>query len=783
MVSGRNRALVCIFLGFALLLGLTLWVYRADAPLPASAAATDFSALRARPLLQELVGTDVPHPLGSSANARVRDVIVSRLWALGYATETQTGWACGRYGSCGLPTNIVARLKGADSGDAVLLAAHYDSVAAGPGASDDAVNVAALLEIARIMTVAPPTRHPIILLITDGEEAGLLGAELFVREHPLAARVKAAVNLEARGVSGPSLMFETGNAVGWSMQLYARAVGHPITNSAFYVAYKALHNDTDFSVFKQAGYQGFNFAFVDGVAQYHTPQDDFAGVSLRSLQQQGGNALAALRVLADAADLRPRGSDAVWFDVFARLLIRWPAAACMPAALLLAGTLAATVLVLLMKRTVSPSQWLWGTLAALTHLVAGTAAITVVVLLLVLIGRFPSLGSGPWLAHPLPMTVACIAAAVAGAATVSLWFTKHTGFWGQWAGGATLCGVLVLLVSAAAPGASFAPAVAALATLLAVLPAVGAQLRRRGGHDAAGSPQGWRTDVACVSPALLTMAVLAPMIYLLYPAVGWPAWPIDTLLMSFAALMLLPPLAAATRLSRLRLLTTAGALVAGGTLLTLAAPTYSAAVPLRLNLCYWLNADRRSADWVAMSGSGRLPHRLAQAAAFERRPRRMYEDADLDGFHAAAPVRELAAPQLALEQATVQSTPQGRRTHYVLHLRSARGAPRAFVAFPAAAGVHAVEMQGSGGTLLVPLWTESSGASRFDIASLPVAGVDFSFDAATDAAVSIEVFDVSYGLGDGEFLQRARPSDATRSQDGDITVVQHTVSLEPASRR
>ena len=101
---------------------------------------------------------------------------------------------------------------------------------------------------------APP--HPIILLVTDGEEAGLLGALLFVREHPLAKHVSAAVNMDSRGVSGASLMFETGTANISLMHLYAAAARRPVTNSLFYVVYKALPNDTDFTVFKAAPYQG-----------------------------------------------------------------------------------------------------------------------------------------------------------------------------------------------------------------------------------------------------------------------------------------------------------------------------------------------------------------------------------------------------------------------------------------------------------------------------------------------------------------------------------------------
>lgn len=207
MTMGRNRGLMIAGAGVVLLLAVTLAAYRTPAPLGSDAATTSFSAARARAILKELVGDDVPHPIGSAGNAKVRDLIVKRLTALGYATELQTGLVCNDFGACATPTNIVATHGELHGNDAVMLSAHYDSVPAGPGASDDGVGVANLLEIARILSALPATRHPVVLLVTDGEEAGLLGAQLFTREHPLAKHISAVVNMDTRGVSGPSLMF------------------------------------------------------------------------------------------------------------------------------------------------------------------------------------------------------------------------------------------------------------------------------------------------------------------------------------------------------------------------------------------------------------------------------------------------------------------------------------------------------------------------------------------------------------------------------------------------
>ncbi|MGH9702464.1 MAG: M20/M25/M40 family metallo-hydrolase, partial [Candidatus Acidiferrales bacterium] len=212
--------------------------YQTPPPKPADAPAMEFSAARARQFLQELLGDGTPHPIGSAANAQVRSRILSNLVKLGYAPEVQRETVCSSFGACGDVQNVVARREGLEPGPAILLAAHYDSVGAGPGASDDGAGAAAVLEIARALKAAPPLRHSIIFLIDDGEEAGLLGARAFVEHHRWAKEVAAAVNLEARGTSGPSLMFETGSANAWLMHLFSHAVDRPITSSIFYTAYK-----------------------------------------------------------------------------------------------------------------------------------------------------------------------------------------------------------------------------------------------------------------------------------------------------------------------------------------------------------------------------------------------------------------------------------------------------------------------------------------------------------------------------------------------------------------
>ena len=66
----------------------------------------------------------------------------------------------------------------------VLLGAHFDSVAAGTGATDNATGSAAMMEALRILkTVGAKPRRTIRIALWGGEEQGLLGSRAYVREH------------------------------------------------------------------------------------------------------------------------------------------------------------------------------------------------------------------------------------------------------------------------------------------------------------------------------------------------------------------------------------------------------------------------------------------------------------------------------------------------------------------------------------------------------------------------------------------------------------------------
>ncbi|MEP6885970.1 MAG: M20/M25/M40 family metallo-hydrolase [Gammaproteobacteria bacterium] len=772
MPVASNRGLGLALTGIALLLAVILLAYRPVTPLGADASPTVFSAYRATAILQDLVGDGVPHPLGSPANARVREAIVRKLSALGYATELQSGFVCTDAGTCGSPVNIIATRRGSTVGDgAVLLAAHYDSVPAGPGASDDGTGVAALLEIARILAARPALSHPIVLLITDGEEAGMLGASLFVRDHPLSKRVSAAVNLDARGTSGPSLMFETGSANTWLMGLFASAIARPMTNSLYYVVYKQLDNDTDFTVFKTAGYQGFNFAFIGDVGRYHTPLDNVAHVDAGSVQHHGDNALAALTSLASTANPHPPIAESVFFDGLARTLIAWPTRYTLPAALLALTLLLAEMVILLRSGAVTGSQVLWGFFSTLGMLATGLGLSVAILALGLAVGKVPALSGASWIAHPLPMHLAVAATALLVAGALAAWASRRAGFWGFWVGTALIMAALSVASAVWVPGASYPWLMTVIAAVLGALPCTVSWARSQ-------TPAQWAAEMAALLPTYVFFGAVFPQLQFLYTALGSLAWPVSALVLGLGAASLLPLLAAAPHRSRLTVMGVAATFVVGGTLAAFFLPTYSTDWPERINLEYWLDTDTGQSQYLARSDSQRLPASLAAAAHFDplRRPR--FAGSGVLAFTAAAPRMALAAPQLTVISSAAMQTP-GRSAHFTIHVQSARAAPEVLLVFPAAAQIATVDFATANNSVRAKLQRLKTGATLLDIVGLPPAGMEFSVDAAGPLPLAVQVFDQSFDFPVDGNLTRARPQNATSSQDGDITVVHRTVSLDP----
>ena len=299
-----------------------------------NAASDRFSAARGLERLRRILGDEMPHPAGTLQNDAVRERLLAELRELNLEVRETPFQVQGVS-----MTNVLAVLRGDSSRRPILLATHYDSVSAGPGAGDAGSCVAALLETARLIdaqTAADPSvRCDIWFLFTDGEEwvrgigHGLNGAMQFAQTAPddLMAADPLILNFDARGATGPSVMYETSGA---NLQLLRHILPHlprpAFTASSYVSVYELLPNATDFTVFKQAGATGLNFAFLDDPHRYHTPEDNLENLDPRSVQHHGENAAALVRALMTTSDADFQADqNAVFFTVFNQWVVCYPA--------------------------------------------------------------------------------------------------------------------------------------------------------------------------------------------------------------------------------------------------------------------------------------------------------------------------------------------------------------------------------------------------------------------------------------------------------------------------
>ena len=280
-------------------------------PTPVDASGGDFSATRACADLAMLARH--PRPARSAANEAARTALAAQLRAARLSSETHET-------TDGL-TNIVALLPGTASTGTLALCAHHDTVPRSPGAADDGLGVAVVLEVARVLADGLQPRNDVLFLFTDGEELGTQGARAFLREHRWADEVAAVINLEAIGNAGPTVLFDAGPDSGHVVRAFSSRP--PFADSLSESIYDIAPNNTDYRAFEERGIPGVNLAVVGGAQVYHAPDDVVDAVDPRTVQHYGDAVLAAARRLADV-DLTVREGDRSYRDLFGLVLLSWP---------------------------------------------------------------------------------------------------------------------------------------------------------------------------------------------------------------------------------------------------------------------------------------------------------------------------------------------------------------------------------------------------------------------------------------------------------------------------
>jgi hypothetical protein len=756
-----GSAAALTFLLIVALAGAVVLLDRPPAPLPEDAPEGAFSAARAMAHVRRVA--ERPHPTGSADNARVREYLAGVLASMGHQVERQRAVAiqASRGVRAARVENLMVRVPGTRSTGAVLFASHYDSVPAGPGASDDAAAVAALIETLRAMRALPPPANDLIFLFTDAEEYGLLGATAFVDQHPWLKDVRVAVNFEARGTSGPSLMFETGPGNGPLVREWARTVPRPAGASLTDAVYKRMPNDTDFSEFKRRGIAGLNFAFIGDWARYHTPRDDVDALDWGSLQHHGEAALGLARRLGEIDLATLQGSDAVYFSVpGAGVVVQYPVGLALP----FAGLAVVAFLAAVVRARRQGSVHLGGLVLAVVIQLA-------VVGLAGFLGfRFARWIAGAhlgWLARGDASMSAAYAVFLIGA-VASAWLSLHTLLRKRFAARTlALAGVFLLVGAAVAsawvlPGTSYVPLWPAMAAVAA----------------SALLPAAWRETPSGIGRALLLSVLALPALIIL--------WPLAVAL--YRTLGVVPPSGAAIAVVAALTLAALGAQVEVVTegrrwwpaglalLLTLSAlawgaatTRYSADHPRQVNVEYVLASDAGTAQWTARAGE--VVPWLRQYLGSSPDPGRA---------RAAIPPWSgpLAAPGFLTADAPIVDLP-GAVATLVSRAASPGGRVVTVRLSPAAEG-HAVTVWASGATVVdaavegrhLPGTAAADGTWSLDFINAPASGFSVTLDCRDGQPLRLAVLNRAAGLPavPGR-TYTPRPADIVPLQMGDLTIV------------
>lgn len=589
--------------------GLSLVLIRPPAPKPATSPPEEFSAERAIGHLDWLAAE--PHPLGSAAHTRVRERLVAELEALGLEVELQHTEVIYDYARhpdvtrMATVTNVLARRPGRrGSGKALALMAHYDSVPHAPGAADDGSGVITILETLRALEHHPPLENDLLVVITDGEERGLMGAQAFVRQHPWAQTVGLVLNFEARGSRGPVFMFETSEGNAPLVRALDEAAPHPFANSLSYAVYRLLPNDTDLSITKAAGIPGLNFAFSDGFYDYHTTGDSPQNLSPASVQHAGSYALALTRHFGDTDLEKPTGEatgDATWFNTLGFHLVRYPMAWVPWLGGLALALLLLVVVTALGRGGVRAGDLLRGLGAFVLHLLLGLGGVLLVEMLLRRFGAEPEvrfrvlLARQHWLLAGYLLLMAGIALQIWGSAARVLGIpglrrpvaapTLSLGALCGW-------GLLLLLAILQLPGAAYLltwPLVAALLAHVAIL----------AGKEPATEGETTPSLLLLTAGAVPGILWLVPYAVLFFITLGVRQPAVALLPAALLISLLVPGTVALERTSRR--LASGSCLAAGVALLAAAAVSapFNARHPKPVELFVWHDADAGATWWAS----------------------------------------------------------------------------------------------------------------------------------------------------------------------------------------
>lgn len=395
----NKKIISCLALALVIIVSFLLGFYQIS-PMSAereNQKTTGFSLDKALQHIKVIARS--PHPVGSVQNKAVREYIENYLKGMGLYVELEKE-TVQRRGKTYTVENVLAKIDGSDKeGINVMLSAHYDSTPNGPGAADNGAGVASVLEAVRIIKAEGQPKNNMYILFSDGEEVGLIGAEAFAKTK--SDRLKDmdfVVNFEARGNQGPVIMFESSDKNLGLINAFRKVAPNPIGFSFSQDIYKRMPNDTDFTVFKDAGIKGMNFAAFDGFDAYHTQKDTVENLNINSLEHYGtiAETIAGYYGNISRSEFEKinaqKDTDAVYFPLFKGNLIVYSQKAVVLIMLITLLGFLLTIIVSVRRKAISIKNILLGSLFCLGMIIAACGISIPVIKLITIIHNLRARG-------------------------------------------------------------------------------------------------------------------------------------------------------------------------------------------------------------------------------------------------------------------------------------------------------------------------------------------------------------------------------------------------------
>jgi hypothetical protein len=210
--------------------------------------------------------------------------------------------------------NVVGVIPGSDpalASQAVVIGAHFDHVGVGPpvdgdsiynGADDDGTGTVAILEIARELVRSAPPRRTVVVLLSTGEERGMVGTRWYL-EHPVVPLERTVADFQIEMIGRPDSL-AGGPGRGWLTGYERTTMGDQLSAAGSPIVPDPRPEErfffrSDNAPFAFAGIPAHTLSSFNLHEDYHRPSDEVDRVDFDHMASLVDAAVEAVRFLAD----------------------------------------------------------------------------------------------------------------------------------------------------------------------------------------------------------------------------------------------------------------------------------------------------------------------------------------------------------------------------------------------------------------------------------------------------------------------------------------------------